>query len=352
MTTIVTRRFLVCGLAALVAALGAAPAAAQPFGTFTWQLQPFCNQVTLSITRDGTAYTLDGFDDQCGAPQRAPVVGTAVVNLDGSVGLGLAIVTTPGGRSVHVDAQVSPASGAGTWRDSEGNSGTFALGAATGGSERPFPTSAPVAESFIDVSGATLAGRYGFGVVITGATPSGGAAIFAQWGEQPPAPVDIAAAVRGVSRDEGGVVGASSTSVGVTGVSHTGTGVGGQSVFGPGVFGISEHGPAVRALALGTGAALELNGAVAVSGAVRPAFQHTATVGTISGNLTRIDHPLLNGNALALVYVTHVYGPGANVYVPAVGVYYDGAMARWTIYREDQAAMPASATFNVLVVIQ
>ena len=340
-------------LLVLLLAFPLSPAAAQPFGTFTWQLQPFCNRVTLTINQDGAVYSLDGFDDQCGAPQRAPVVGTAVVNPDGTAGLGFTVVTTPGGRAVHVDARVSPATGSGTWRDDAGNAGTFALGAATAGPERREPTGAPAPGAFIDVSAATLAGSYGFGVIITGATPPAGAAIIAQWGEPPTLSVSVASAIRGVSRDESGVVGASTSSVGVNGISETGTGVGGRSAFGPGVFGISQHGPAVRALSLGAGPALELNnGGIAVAGTVRPAFQHTATAGTISGNLTRIDHPLLNGNPAAMVYVTHVYGPGSNVYVPAVGVYYDAGASRWTIFREDLGAMPVSATFNVLVVIQ
>lgn len=340
-------------LLALSLACPLSPAAAQPFGTYSWQLQPFCNRVTLTINQDGAVYSLDGFDDQCGAPQRAPVVGTAVVNPDGTAGLGFTVVTTPGGRAVHVDARVNPASGNGTWRDDAGNAGTFALGAATAGPERREPTGAPAPGAFIDVSAATLTSPYGFGVIITGATPPAGAAIVAQWGEQPTLAVDIASAVRGVSRDEAGVLGASTLSVGVTGISAVSAGVGGHSVYGAGVFGLSDHGPAVRALSLGAGPALELiNGGIAVAGTVRPAFQHTATASTILANLTRIDHPLLNGNPTALVYVTHVYGTGSNVYVPAVGVYYDPGPSRWTIFREDQAAMPVSATFNVLVVIQ
>ncbi len=330
------------------------PAAAQPFGTFTWQLQPFCNRVTVSITQDGTAYTLDGFDDQCGAPQRAPLVGTAVVNPDGSVGLGLAIVTTPGGRSVHVDAQVSAATGSGTWRDSEGNSGTFALGAATSGRERPFPTSAPVAGSYIDVSGASLSGPYGFGVLITGATPPLGAAIVAQWGEAPPSSVGVSAALKGISRDSMGVIGFSTNNLGVYGFSETQPGVGGQSDTGAGVAGASNTGPGMRAESLATvGTALEVsNGAIKVSGTVRPAFQHTATAANISSNLTELDHPLLNGNPSAMVFVTHIYGPGsASVYHPhAIGVWYSAPS--WYIYNEDAAAMAQNLRFNVLVVSQ
>jgi len=109
-------------------------------GTFRWQLQPFCNAVTVNVTQQGGLFTLDGFDDQCGQPVRAPLVGLATPNPDGSIGLGFHIVTTPGGRSVHVDARISLATASGTWRDSAGNTGTFALGGTAAGSPRPQPT--------------------------------------------------------------------------------------------------------------------------------------------------------------------------------------------------------------------
>ncbi len=120
--------------------LGAGPAAAQTLGTFQWQLQPYCNVLTVRIDAAGGVYRLDGFDDQCGAPERAPAVGVATLNPDGSVGLGVHLVTAPGGRALGLDARVNPADGHGTWRDSAGNSGRFALGAATGGAARPEPT--------------------------------------------------------------------------------------------------------------------------------------------------------------------------------------------------------------------
>ncbi|HUU35579.1 MAG TPA: hypothetical protein VMW48_16045, partial [Vicinamibacterales bacterium] len=41
----------------------ASTASAQVFGTFTWQMQPYCNQVTLTIMQIPTGYTIDGFDN-------------------------------------------------------------------------------------------------------------------------------------------------------------------------------------------------------------------------------------------------------------------------------------------------
>ena len=131
----------VCGVAFLVLGvlLGgglATPATAQPLGSFTWQLQPFCNRVTVNVRQDGAVYTLDGFDDQCGAGQRAPLVGLATPNPDGTIGFGLNIVAS-GGKAVNVDARITLAGLGGTWTDNAGNTGTFAFGASTGGSPRP-----------------------------------------------------------------------------------------------------------------------------------------------------------------------------------------------------------------------
>ncbi len=113
----------------------------QIVGTFRWQLTPFCNIVGVTVTLTGGVYTLDGFDDQCGAGQRASIVGTAFLNPDGTAGLGLTTVLAPGGTPVHVDARINIGTLSGPWRDSAGNSGTFVFtpGAGTGGPPRTVP---------------------------------------------------------------------------------------------------------------------------------------------------------------------------------------------------------------------
>ncbi len=110
-------------------------------GTFRWQLQPFCNILTVTVVQDGAQYHLDGTDDLCGASRKASVVGLAFPNPDGSIGFGLTSVTAPGGTPMHVDATISVATLGGTWRDSGGNSGAFVFtpGSGTGGSVRPIP---------------------------------------------------------------------------------------------------------------------------------------------------------------------------------------------------------------------
>ena len=114
---------------------------AQSLGTFSWQLQPFCNVVSVTVVQQGSVYLLDGFDDQCGAAERAPLVGLATPNPDGTIGLGLNIVNMPGGQPVHVAARITLPSLDASWSDSSGNSGTAIFGGtASGLPARPAPT--------------------------------------------------------------------------------------------------------------------------------------------------------------------------------------------------------------------
>lgn len=115
---------------------------AQSLGTFRWQLTPFCNIVTLNVRQDGPVFTLDGFDNQCGAGGiQASLVGTAFLNPDGSIGFGLTGATAPGAAPVVLYARLDPASIGGAWSDSAGNSGTmvFTTAASGSGSPRPVP---------------------------------------------------------------------------------------------------------------------------------------------------------------------------------------------------------------------
>ncbi|MGE0814173.1 MAG: hypothetical protein AB7O28_26065 [Vicinamibacterales bacterium] len=124
--------------------LPARVASAQVIGTFSWQMQPFCNVVTLTLTTSPAGFTLSGVDDQCGASDKASAVGVASFSGGGAVTLNFSIVTPPNGVPVHVSASVSPASGQGTWHDSAGNGGTFAFFAHAAGPARPVPPSGQV----------------------------------------------------------------------------------------------------------------------------------------------------------------------------------------------------------------
>jgi hypothetical protein len=130
---------------------GESSASAQVLGTFTWQMQPYCNKVTVTLTAVQAGYMLHGFDDQCGAGPRGSAAGTAVLNPDGSASVNFTIVTSGTVRAVQVSGIVSPASGQGTWTDSIGHTGTFALGGAVPGlPPRPLAaTPLDVAESLL-----------------------------------------------------------------------------------------------------------------------------------------------------------------------------------------------------------
>jgi hypothetical protein len=136
--TMLIRRL--AGLFVLALVLPTATAVAQPLGTFRWQIQPYCNVLTVTVSQQGGIYTLDGTDDRCAATQAASVVGIAFLNPSGSVGFGLTVVL-PNGTPIHIEATVTVSSLNGTWRDSAGNSGTFIFtpGAGIGGSPRPVP---------------------------------------------------------------------------------------------------------------------------------------------------------------------------------------------------------------------
>ena len=129
---------------AAMALLAAAPgrAAAQTLGTFRWQLQPYCNVITVTITQVGGTYRVEGTDDQCGGGRdQASVQGMAFANPDGTIGFGLTIVTAPGGRAGarrcrHVGRHGPAAPGATT----QAAPGSFAFAA---GRNRGWPSTPP-----------------------------------------------------------------------------------------------------------------------------------------------------------------------------------------------------------------
>lgn len=139
-----------------------ATAGAQVFGTFSWQMQPYCNVVTLTLSLSPAGFLVDGSDNQCGAVNKAGAVGVATFNASGNVTFTITIVAAPSGQAVHVSALVSPANGQGSWTDSTGNSGTFAFLANTGGPPRPSRTVVSVnGASFVPVSSQIVTRAYG-----------------------------------------------------------------------------------------------------------------------------------------------------------------------------------------------
>lgn len=135
--------------AAAITLMAATPVAAQPLGAFSWQLQPHCNVVTLTVTQLGSTYRLEGTDNLCGAAESASAQGVAFLNPAGNVGFGLTIVA-PGAAPIHVAATISPTSLSGSWQDDAGNGGTFAFNGAAAGTLRPTSNQTRVAVAHTD----------------------------------------------------------------------------------------------------------------------------------------------------------------------------------------------------------
>lgn len=152
-------RALLVGAVLVTMVSGVTPARAQVLGVFRWQTQPYCNLVTVTVIQQGPTYQLTGNDNLCGAPQFAPVTGTATLNPDGSISLGFDVIM-PSGAAAHVSATVNLSNVSGTWTDADGNTGPFVFNPpGVSGSPRPAPvravaiTSAQLAPSVFAGSG-------------------------------------------------------------------------------------------------------------------------------------------------------------------------------------------------------
>lgn len=90
-------------------------------------------------------------------------------------------------------------------------------------------------------------------------------------------------------------------------------------------------------------------GYLKVSGASKTAFIITAGGAgtTIFGNLVRFSYPGMSSTDILIV--NHQY---VGNYIGAIGNWYDTVNSKWTIFREDQLAMPANEKFTILVIKQ
>jgi hypothetical protein len=180
---------------------------------------------------------------------------------------------------------------------------------------------------------------------------------------------DNAAGVRGINNSGG------YTSAGVIGYqAGSGRGVYGETPSGFGVYGfasepdhvgvgvrgetLANYGAGVEAAYSGTGVGTALkidNGTIMVAGINKAAFVHTATVANKIGvNSTEIDNVMCNNDPDCFLFVTQKQNPA----VPSaynnspVGVSYNAAKNKWTIFNENSASITTNAQFNVLVIKQ
>lgn len=79
-------------------------------------------------------------------------------------------------------------------------------------------------------------------------------------------------------------------------------------------------------------------------------FVHTAASSTIEGIWTKLDHPAINNNPKALIYVTQNWNPGGGSGIFNTGkavVWYNSTDGRWGIFNENISPMVVNSHYNV-----
>lgn len=84
----------------------------------------------------------------------------------------------------------------------------------------------------------------------------------------------------------------------------------------------------------------------------KASFTHRATDKNSRGDYTYIGDPSINGDPDAIVLVSPTPDQenlGTASYEHNIGVWYEGGARKWAIFNQDRAAVPAGATFEVVV---
>lgn len=111
-------------LAASILLASPATGAAQDVGTVTWQLPPFCSTLTVTVTGASPIFQIAGYLDSCGGEVLYPAFGTAVGDVTGTMRMGLTVVL-PSAVTTSLHLTIDPATGAGTWTEPLGQSGSL-----------------------------------------------------------------------------------------------------------------------------------------------------------------------------------------------------------------------------------
>jgi hypothetical protein len=117
-------------LALALAPLATSKAMAEGPQVVRFRLEPFCNKVSLAVAPSSapTIIGVFGYDDNCGDAPQLPIYGTAVVNPDGGISLGVT-TSIPSSQcecvAIQTNVQFPPNSNSGVWTDDKGQSGDF-----------------------------------------------------------------------------------------------------------------------------------------------------------------------------------------------------------------------------------
>jgi hypothetical protein len=125
------------------------------------------------------------------------------------------------------------------------------------------------------------------------------------------------------------------------------------------VSGSAGHGAAGPGTTIFEGSDLETTGSTNTSEgttsehtADKVSFVHRANDENSQGDYTYISDPSINGHPNAIVFASPTpdqKGAGTAPYRHNIGVWYNGAAHRWAIFNQDRAAVPAGASFKVIV---
>jgi hypothetical protein len=140
---------------------------------------------------------------------------------------------------------------------------------------------------------------------------------------------------------------------GVWGVASGSSGIGvlGQATGPNNPIGVEAEGTgASNSIALSiTGGNIQVQGAG--TNTSTPAFTHITSLASVSANYSVIHNPMCDGDPNAILLVTPNLNP-QNVLAlynnHPIGVWYNGS--NWTIFEQDNAAMPVGEAFNVLII--
>lgn len=78
-------------------------------------------------------------------------------------------------------------------------------------------------------------------------------------------------------------------------------------------------------------------------------FSQISTASNLVASAIILDHPLVNGNPQAQLFVTHDWTIGTTYLTNHVVVFYDNSRSAWAVVNSDGAPMPEDINFNVLV---
>lgn len=81
------------------------------------------------------------------------------------------------------------------------------------------------------------------------------------------------------------------------------------------------------------------------SGSNGTIFSHMSDSTNVDNNRTTLNHPSVNGNPNAMLFITHNYETSGTYLDKPVGIWYSGG--NWVIYTEDQSTFPEDRHFNV-----